>query len=156
MRSKPCEPALKVAPSGALAWAATCRCACGRATHDRCAGCLHGVCSTCAQVVRRACGDALFCPDCRIVDFSVDEAQSVTAAAAELDRIGAWCGDMGWLLGKGGSRVYFVTLLGTRRCPMRPTTVTAATKAAAFRTALRRARAVSLRAARRGASAPDL
>ena len=153
MRSKPCEPALKAAPSGALAWAATCRCMCGRVTRDRCAGCLHGVCSTCAQVVRRACGDESFCPKCRIVDFSVDEAEAVKAAADELDQIGAWCGDMGWLLGKGGSRVYFVTLLGTRRCPMRPTTVTAVTKAAAFRIALRRARAVSLRASRRGAGA---
>jgi hypothetical protein len=133
----------------ALVWAASIRCGCGRATRARCAGCLHGVCTTCAQVVRGACGDEWFCPGCRIVEFSIAEAEAVSAVAAELERLGCRCGDMGWLLGKGGSRVYFVTVLGSRRCPIRPTTVTAATKAAAFRTALRRARAVALVAARR-------
>ena len=148
MAVKRIVPELRAAPYEAFSWAASSRCACGRATRVRCAGCLRGVCATCAQIVRGACCDESFCPTCRIVEFSLDEARAVTAAAVEIERIGGWCGDMGWLVGKGRARVYFVTLLGTRRCPMRPTTVMAATKAAAFRTALRRVRAAALRAAR--------
>jgi hypothetical protein len=149
MAPKRCVPELRTAPYEAFAWAASSRCACGRATRVRCAGCLHGVCATCAQVVRGACCDESFCTKCRIIEFSVDEARAVAAAAAEIERIGCWCGDMGWLLGKGGARVYFVAVLGSHRCPMRPTTVTAATQAAAFRTAVRRVRAFALRSARR-------
>jgi len=107
------------------------------------------VCEICVQRVRGHAGEQSFCIECRILDFSLSEAESVRDVAFELERLGCVCGDAGWLYDKDDGRLFFVTLLGTRRCPMRPATITAATKASAFRKALRRARAASLVAGRR-------
>ena len=142
----PIRRALAIESSGVVAWAAgSGRCACGHAARIRCANCLHAVCATCAQVVR----DQSFCHECRIVDMSVSEAEAVREAAEELERLGCCWGDAGWLRQSPAGRVFFVTILGTRRCPMRPTTITAATKAGAVGKALRTARASALVFARR-------
>jgi hypothetical protein len=135
---------------GALAWAdCSGRCACGHTARGRCANCLSAVCATCAQVIRGRAGDQAFCTECRILDFSLSEAEAVSLAAMEIERLGCVCGDAGWLYDKHDGRVFFVTLLGTRRCPMRPTTITGVTKASTFGKALRRVQAVSLVHARR-------
>jgi hypothetical protein len=148
---------LEIDSFGAFAWAASSgRCACGHAARTRCASCLHAVCETCAQVIRTRAGDQSFCHECRIVDFSVSEAEAVQAAAEELERLGCCWADAGWLRASPAGRVFFVTILGTRRCPMRPTTITAATKAGAFGKALRKARASSLAFARRQRPRPSL
>ena len=142
--------ALDVDSLGMLAWAAASgRCACGHVARARCASCQQAVCETCAQVIHDRVGDQSFCHKCRIVDLSVSEAEAVRAAVEELDRLGCCWADAGWLRESPAGRVFFVTILGTRRCPMRPTTITAATKAGAFGKALRTARAASLVFARR-------
>jgi hypothetical protein len=140
---------------GAVAWAdCSGRCACGHTARSRCANCLRAVCTTCAQVIRGRAGDQAFCTECRLLDFSLSEAEAVRAVAMELDRLGCVCGDAGWLYDKHEGRVFFVTLLGTRRCPMRPTTITAVTKASAFGKALRKVRAIALMLERRGRPHP--
>jgi hypothetical protein len=101
------------------------------------------------QRVQGRAGEQCFCTECRILDFSLSEAESVRDVASKLEQLGCVCGDAGWLYDKEDGRLFFVTLLGTRRCPMRPATITGVTKASTFRKALRRAQAASIVAGRR-------
>jgi hypothetical protein len=145
MKFWPGEQRQEIDAWGVVAWAdCSGRCACGHTARGRCGNCLKAVCTTCAQVIHGRAGDQSFCTECRILDFSLSEAQAVSLAAMEIEKLGCVCGDAGWLYDKREGRVFFVTLLGTRQCPMRPTTITGVTKASTFGKALRKVRAVSL------------